>query len=706
MVNKNVTSINIENINICSELESEINSLVTRNCEIRDNFLISVKETITEHSQLDNIAATMQEEITPLAHQIYALEKVIEEAKEFSGEEKDITKHLEVISFLFSSLEEKMSHSNKVMPKNILKDIGTLESSTKKVEQTVVTAVAEEKQDAQIIQDLDPQLIIDELSKLPDIQSDIMRLKDEAKALLNVRSESAIVTRMTQRELAEINAKIAAHEEELAHIDGKCKFTAEDKAEMAHIGDSEALIEYYQVVQKSFNEVFNAANMISSGEIEIEASSDSSDILNALAGLASPIPFASTILTAAAALSDQYSQAKKIGQFSNISDLNPTSSPVNAALFSEKIARRLAVTNEEEIIEAKAKENSATKPSPKIKDISDVIERVKKVAQNIKNTVQDKASKMDSAASRGFFGEDFSTTQLLAIENSASAIEYVMNQDQAEINQTKAKAATVIDDVKQTALIDRIVSKAMDKDVIKLSSSVKDVSDTAKSSFKTPINMNKNVDAKKTSQPTTLQDQLKAAIKHKKDEIEAAEKVGVQPSANEPKVDGFTRHDIEEIIKQTTGGLSLDAIQFLKDRFQEDQIRKERTGKKAQAGQVDLVKEITELLAGKSSDDNVRVQDIFKKDGEPNVNLQDQKDSSPASSIRSVTNVENISQDAKRIAELEEQLKAQNEKMESQQKMLTQILKNQQDGRTMSHSYKELEKRENSKKGKDCCVIS
>jgi hypothetical protein len=104
--NQNLTSINLSGNRIGDELLSQINAIIKRNCQIRDDFLKLVRRVITQGGQDSQKSSTSSETIkkavnqTPLVHQIYTLVEIIKEAGKLGNQDKDITGHLMMIGFL------------------------------------------------------------------------------------------------------------------------------------------------------------------------------------------------------------------------------------------------------------------------------------------------------------------------------------------------------------------------------------------------------------------------------------------------------------------------------------------------------------------------------------------------------------------------------------------------------------------------------
>ena len=94
-VNKSLVRLTLEGNKIGTELEFEIDSLVERNCQIRDNFIELVREAIRNQNKKPQILTAMKK--TPIGHQIDALIEIIKISSESSKEGEDISNHLNMI---------------------------------------------------------------------------------------------------------------------------------------------------------------------------------------------------------------------------------------------------------------------------------------------------------------------------------------------------------------------------------------------------------------------------------------------------------------------------------------------------------------------------------------------------------------------------------------------------------------------------------
>jgi len=293
-----------------------------------------------------------------------------------------------------------------------------------------------------ILQENANKLQTEELAIMSELLKEIPKLKERV-----FRSSSSSTT---------LRNRIVVAEAEIARISEKYKSSPEDVEERSHISSNKDLMDYYQRAEKGFNEAFTAAAMLSTNEFRHQ-SSLSVRTLEGISNILAPLPFASLIISGTAATTDGVLSSKRLGQFNNISDLNPTSNTVDGAIFAEKLARRLTISNEGEIKNV-AKGNER---QDRLKGIRGFLSQAQeKVVASAKKQI----GKLDDATARGLLGEDLSPTQLLALDNSKAALHHVMNQNPEQIAQTKSK----IRNGKQEEIIDIIVKNAIGKKALKL----------------------------------------------------------------------------------------------------------------------------------------------------------------------------------------------------------------------------------------------
>ena len=174
------------------------------------------------------------------------------------------------------------------------------------------------------------------------------------------------------------------------------------------------------MMQKCFDEGFMFANMVSHGEITIEEKSKILNYLEKSQEFLGDIPFAILIISQIKNATSQILKAKTIGKQANFSDLVPNSSQIEANLFAEKIARYLIIARE-----------SSTQPNEKISTCHEESlslqnqNRLDKIKEYIKENAKEILAKFDKDISRGFFGNDFSTSQRMAILDFQKACEII-----------------------------------------------------------------------------------------------------------------------------------------------------------------------------------------------------------------------------------------------------------------------------------------
>ena len=203
-------------------------------------------------------------------------------------------------------------------------------------------------------------------------------------------------------------------------VDPKFLLSETDLKQIKFIQQNPKLHQYYLMMQKCFNEGFMFANMVSHGEITIEEKSKILNYLEKSQEFLGDIPFASLIISQIKNATSQILKAKTIGKQANFSDLVPNSSQIEANLFAEKIARYLIIARE-----------SSTQPNEKISTCHEESlslqnqNRLDKIKEYIKENAKEILAKFDKDISRGFFGNDFSTSQRMAILDFQKACEII-----------------------------------------------------------------------------------------------------------------------------------------------------------------------------------------------------------------------------------------------------------------------------------------
>ncbi len=213
-------------------------------------------------------------------------------------------------------------------------------------------------------------------------------------------------------------------------IDPKFTKTRADIAEQEHIKSKPHLLQYYNIIQKTFNEAFLFSNIISQGGVVLSQGVVAKS-LAVMATLAGDIPFASVILSIAQSATDSFTSAKRAGKYANISDLNPNSDPIDSALLVEELARRFTITNA-----AKIESVASGRDTAELSDIRQFISRVKE-------DTKAQIAKQDPAMARGLFGTEKTLAELLAYKDSRTALEYILNGQL----QDKSSRSTIIKEI-------------------------------------------------------------------------------------------------------------------------------------------------------------------------------------------------------------------------------------------------------------------
>jgi len=502
------------------------------------------------------------------------------------------------------------------------------------------------------------KLQTEELSKMSELLQEIPKLKEEVS-----RSSSSSNTTRN---------RVVAAEEELARISEKYKSKPEDVEERSHISSNGDLTDYYQRAEKSFNEAFIAAAMLSTNEFE-HKSSTAVRTLEAASNILSSLPFASAMISGTAAATDQVLASKRLGQFNNISDLNPTSNPVDGAIFAEKLARRLTISNEVEIKNV-AKGNER---QDRLKGIRGFISQAQeKVVASTKKQI----GKLDDATARGLLGEDLSSTQLLALDNSKSVLHHVMNQTSDQIKQTKSDIAAG----KQEAVIDRVVENAIGKMPVRLAPST----------------------GHKISQKDVIfqqEDTLLAKIAERRTVVDEQERKDASlksDNTSQNKSDGF-KHEAESFLNSLGTEEYTVLLHIIKEAVKEQRANNSKRDadrstpfEEKKLSHAQVVSAMIELLKGNKVDDRcLNPSKLFDKGEKSSLN-QKQDNSSTPSGKTSAKSAEKFSEQDRDLAEL----RAENKEMKAKDVAKEERISN------LEKLMKQREEAENSKGG--CCVIS
>ena len=203
------------------------------------------------------------------------------------------------------------------------------------------------------------------------------------------------------------------------NINPRFIISPQDLAEIKYIQNNPELNDYYCRMQKCFNEAFLFATIVSQGGVSIE---EQSRIVNSLENISSAlgdIPFASLIVNQVKYGASEISKAKTKGQQGNFSDMIATSDSIESSLLAERIARRFSASRElnEEV------QNQIIANASEIKDKS----RIQKMKIYLKDQTEKLANFLgvDKNLQRGFFVEELSPTNQLALSDFEKAVEFI-----------------------------------------------------------------------------------------------------------------------------------------------------------------------------------------------------------------------------------------------------------------------------------------
>ena len=270
------------------------------------------------------------------------------------------------------------------------------------------------------------------------------------------------------------------------------QLSSRDLSERNHVSSKSELRQYCQRAQRSFNEAFVAAMTISCNLFSV-SDPTSVQALNFMSNFVSSIPFASTVFCVASEVTSQVCQARIVEQFSNVSDLVPTASFSDMDRFSEKLSRRLAISNEREILQAAEGRKR---------------EYLERFADSLKNEL----SKLSPAVARGFFGPGMSPVELLALDSAKAALTYVLQQTPVQIIDTKQK----VSEGRQSEVIEEIVAQVINRAPTRLSHAV--------SSPAAPVPVVVSLQPASLQAPDSTNDRLDAMRRMLQEQLAAQEK--------------------------------------------------------------------------------------------------------------------------------------------------------------------------------------
>lgn len=242
--------------------------------------------------------------------------------------------------------------------------------------------------------------------------------------------------------------KIAQAQSELAEIDAKYRLNAVDRAEIDHIAHNPKLQQYYQRAQRAVNEVFAAAAIMSSGEFAQE-SSDHAKLLSQLSNIASSVPFAASVLSIASQVAEQVDGSLSAGKLLKIQNLNPNGNSLDAAIFAEKLARRLAITNEAEIVRSDSEQGK----------ISGILDFFTQAQENLTKVARKQVGKVSENFALGFFGEELAPSEVVALDDCCKVVDFVTAK---KVEDTKI-LGTEISRGNQDLVVDKITQAVLEK---------------------------------------------------------------------------------------------------------------------------------------------------------------------------------------------------------------------------------------------------
>ncbi len=166
--NQSLTSLDLDFNQISSTLKSQINKLIERNRQIRDNFLALAQQAIRQETEANDLLNQMVE--VPLAHQIYALEKIKKEVKELQKQNKDFARHLEIIELLNANLgiQNSETQSQPASYEEAEEEIAQETSTPESPKSTIIPDAATQIQSSQ------PELVVAQI-----VQSSLSQTKPE-----------------------------------------------------------------------------------------------------------------------------------------------------------------------------------------------------------------------------------------------------------------------------------------------------------------------------------------------------------------------------------------------------------------------------------------------------------------------------------------------------------------------------------------------
>lgn len=131
-------------------------------------------------------------------------------------------------------------------------------------------------------------------------------------------------------------------------IDPKFLEANRELQEMELIENNPALQKAAEIIEGHFNQHFLVAGSIAGGKISLEPGK-ASRVAGVFSSLVSSVPMASLASTAVGTVTTMAGQYLRKTHYENLSDLNPSFDARKSSLFSEKVARKIVLSDQEKI---------------------------------------------------------------------------------------------------------------------------------------------------------------------------------------------------------------------------------------------------------------------------------------------------------------------------------------------------------------------
>ena len=205
-------------------------------------------------------------------------------------------------------------------------------------------------------------------------------------------------------------------------VDSRVTQSLQECAEDDFIFASARLQEYYQFVQKCFNESFLAVVVMGTGKFKVDVSSMAMDGLSMIAG---SLPVASGIFSAVLMGVEKVSEAREVAKYANLGRLNPSADPLVSRNLSVKIARTLTLQYHSEIE-------------------GEVFVKEKSRFTRMKRWFVESVRRVDEKLARGVFGENLSGGQFVALDHSRLALSAVMHMRDDELHSITSSESNML----------------------------------------------------------------------------------------------------------------------------------------------------------------------------------------------------------------------------------------------------------------------